>query len=319
MRRGWFQSRYRAASHFRSPWSGGARRTCKGFNLVIERLLISGAWFLHASAKQLKFQSRYRAASHFRENRGGTPSRGRVQFQSRYRAASHFREGPSRRCLTIWSVSISLSSGFSFQGSQFTLHLKRFQVSISLSSGFSFQEHAKRLSMPSYQFQSRYRAASHFRQMGTTRTRRQMGKFQSRYRAASHFRLTGLSTMKSSSRFNLVIERLLISGKLRLRIWTHSGGFQSRYRAASHFRNVRRMISAAFLNVSISLSSGFSFQGRKRYPYPVVRLGSFNLVIERLLISGPESQTQPIAHPSRFNLVIERLLISGRRDRPRAA
>ena len=64
--------------------------------------------------------------------------------------------------------------------------------------------------------------------------------------------------------------------------------FQSRYRAASHFRvgginNLPRSVPL----VSISLSSGFSFQG-KRSMRVSARAGCFNLVIERLLISGGE-------------------------------
>ena len=38
----------------------------QGFNLVIERLLISGACITMLAWAQLMFQSRYRAASHFR-------------------------------------------------------------------------------------------------------------------------------------------------------------------------------------------------------------------------------------------------------------
>ena len=88
-------------------------------------------------------------------------------------------------------VSISLSSGFSFQGNCRNLRRKRRSVSISLSSGFSFQgwivvSDAGRVTA----FQSRYRAASHFR---------------------SDF--DGNLTTSINTRFNLVIERLLISGK----------------------------------------------------------------------------------------------------------
>ena len=60
--------------------------------------------------------------------------------------------------------------------------------------------------------------------------------------------------------FNLVIERLLISGQSRVVIAMSAFQFQSRYRAASHFRSDRRARG-----------------------YPRLR---FNLVIERLLISG---------------------------------
>ena len=138
-----FPSRYRAASHFR-PRTGFFLNISKypSFHLVIERLLISGhtpslrcRWHSlvsislssgfsfqgkprrHGSRSAGKFQSRYRAASHFRLTH---PYRGLkvvwLSFQSRYRAASHFRtiEGG---CFAgeIFTVSISLSSGFSFQ------------------------------------------------------------------------------------------------------------------------------------------------------------------------------------------------------------
>ena len=63
--------------------------------------------------------------------------------------------------------------------------------------------------------------------------------------------------------FNLVIERLLISGR--------------------HGARLRRASSS--LQVSISLSSGFSFQDSKGFR-PVQDIYRFNLVIERLLISG---------------------------------
>ena len=89
-------------------------------------------------------------------------------------------------------------------------------------------------------------------------------------------------------RFNLVIERLLISGR---------NGYQQ-----GHPDNHQ---------VSISLSSGFSFQvggsNVKRSSQPSV---GFNLVIERLLISGRNSALSGGTSIC-FNLVIERLLISG--------
>ena len=64
--------------------------------------------------------------------------------------------------------------------------------------------------------------------------------------------------------------------------------------------------------VSISLSSGFSFQGKE---YTVLHGGpfsGFNLVIERLLISGVDLLIfRQTTGWHCFNLVIERLLISG--------
>ena len=64
----------------------------------------------------------------------------REKFQSRYRAASHFRITGTDHGGEVLEVSISLSSGFSFQvpgGSPAFSGLRT--VSISLSSGFSFQ------------------------------------------------------------------------------------------------------------------------------------------------------------------------------------
>ena len=86
--------------------------------------------------------------------------------------------------------------------------------------------------------------------------------------------------------FNLVIERLLISG-----LFVKAGETQH-------------------TPVSISLSSGFSFQVwnfQKRRE----GIASFNLVIERLLISGLDQTFLKRFVFDRFNLVIERLLISG--------
>ena len=234
-----------------------------GFNLVIERLLISGREARGQLTMVYTFQSRYRAASHFRVNR---IDMGRLSL----------------------SVSISLSSGFSFQDIAFFLCIDGIQVSfnlvierllisgeketqetkparthvsISLSSGFSFQA-ARKLSgcFLLIMFQSRYRAASHFRWIATAECPTCQFPFQSRYRAASHFRSRSTRRSSLSASFNLVIERLLISGVLtkvgRLIVLV----FQSRYRAASHFRSVGAVCNRASSEVSISLSSGFSFQ-----------------------------------------------------------
>ena len=113
-------------------------------------------------------------------------------FQSRYRAAFHFRQAHRNCSCGVGSyVSISLSSGFSFQGGP------------------------------------------------------------------------GLSDYTCAWKcFNLVIERLLISGLPQLRRNHHVD------------------------RVSISLSSGFSFQAASRLRASETAYGSFNLVIERLLISG---------------------------------
>ena len=118
-----FQSRYRAASHFRVVQLKMQPPGFASFNLVIERLLISGGPSILDHDLRATFQSRYRAASHFREmieDAGGT----------RY------------------LVSISLSSGFSFQEALSDgAGAAGVQVSISLSSGFSFQ--AVRISLKS--------------------------------------------------------------------------------------------------------------------------------------------------------------------------
>ena len=162
-------------------------------------------------------------------------------FQSRYRAASHFRaRPPSSNVATSLSVSISLSSGFSFQANfwvffqyaldGFNLVIERLLisgdggflkdcpsdlVSISLSSGFSFQVIAPRVcnSVTIFSFNL---VIERLLISGTKRAIRTIRfiMFQSRYRAASHFRL-------------ILMRGQMSSALLR---------FQSRYRAASHFR-----------------------------------------------------------------------------------
>ena len=143
------------------------------------------------------------------------PSYRRVLFQSRYRAASHFR-----------AVTASVASCCA---PSFNLVIERLlisgperkepngafvEVSISLSSGFSFQG----LTAPQcrmrniMKFQSRYRAASHFRMTEYVVMQWIRLTFQSRYRAASHFRDILTLLQRLELRFNLVIERLLISG-----------------------------------------------------------------------------------------------------------
>ena len=117
-----------------------------------------------------------------------------------------------------------------------------------------------------------------------------MRTFQSRYRAASHFRATiAIAGTDYKDSFNLVIERLLISGAVdtQAHLTCLPELFQSRYRAASHFRTVYRYVLHWGYNVSISLSSGFSFQVTGVAGIPDAPSNGFNLVIERLLISGP--------------------------------
>ena len=190
MHRGKFQSRYRAASHFRFRKTHEVLHIChRCFNLVIERLLISGAHIdmatqtiryvsislssgfsfqeVHLRLRpmhRLLFQSRYRAASHFRKALHAECS-WVAKFQSRYRAASHFRSTREVRFLLPAPVSISLSSGFSFQGlrgqiPQGTLKCFNLVIERLLISGCLFASGLHELYI---MFQSRYRAASHFR------------------------------------------------------------------------------------------------------------------------------------------------------------
>ena len=263
-----FQSRYQAASHFR------------------------GSSSVQPRVRSPMFQSRYRAASHFRFLLTRNITSPQDMFQSRYRAASHFRKDRRYQLQRVLHVSISLSSGFSFQ------------------------------------------ATDGGRVNGDART-----VFPSRYRAASHFRPTAFHTQTQRSRFNLVIERLLISGKGIYFVDTVATAmFQSRYRAAFHFRlallparreTLRRfnlVIERLFISggrqwhahrcgsviVSISLSSGFSFQAHPSQKSRGVPSPSFNLVIERLFISGRRAISGENGRLTGFNLVIERLFISGR-------
>ena len=111
--------------------------------------------------------------------------------------------------------------------------------------------------------------------------------------------------------FNLVIERLLISGILTEAFVVDvdfvsislSSGFS--FQVASGWHG-----AIDLLIVSISLSSGFSFQGTENRAPKVTLTLSFNLVIERLLISGTPLYFERNVLGC-FNLVIERLLISG--------
>ena len=192
------------------------------------------------------FPSRYRAAFHFRLFTSGSSSTVPREFQSRYRAAFHFR----------------CPCGREGEGDDT-------QVSISLSSGFSFQAFPVRPDRRRRcQFQSRYRAAFHFRKQRFIDIAWRVIKFQSRYRAAFHFRPVRSPAYHAGHRsFNLVIERLFISGKLI---------DEPEERAFLRFNLVieRLFISGRVpfrydcieASVSISLSSGFSFQVKKSVP-----------------------------------------------------
>ena len=135
------------------------------FNLVIERLLISGTHARHANQPRL-------------------------------------------------NVSISLSSGFSFQVIHAPFLLgSHVPVSISLSSGFSFQvtdvHRYQRLHRCFNLVIERLLISGDANQWVIMRI---ATAFQSRYRAASHFRDFSRLWKRRFPSFNLVIERLLISG-----------------------------------------------------------------------------------------------------------
>ena len=136
-----FQSRYRAASHFRRLLRFGVPLRGDRFNLVIERLLISGQARLTDAELNLGFN-----------------------LVIERLLISGLKTFIKKR-LRI-PVSISLSSGFSFQVEKYGSQTVTFErdVSISLSSGFSFQDKSNQTpQVISLSFQSRYRAASHFR------------------------------------------------------------------------------------------------------------------------------------------------------------
>ncbi len=147
----------RAHTLYREPATGS-------FNLVIERLLISGRLFSVGLSTDACFNlviKRLLISGQFRRGNACVTA----LFPSRYRAASHFR-----LCLHVRgrgmlsSVSISLSSGFSFQVlcRQFG-HVNRLSFNLVIErlliSGQRGCMRMQTLSM----FQSRYRAASHFR------------------------------------------------------------------------------------------------------------------------------------------------------------
>ena len=229
-------------------------------------MLLSGFSFQVAeplvfdSIEAFKFPSRYRAAFHFRiprKSHAAFPApvsislssgfsfqvEGQVECPggSRNRVSISLSSGFSFQVKTptlVWDcsyVSISLSSGFSFQGQGKNREWRACLVSISLSSGFSFQADGN-LASPfkiEWKFPSRYRAASHFRgYCGVCR-----GSWVCFNLVIERLLISGTPRRLSAAsvRFNLVIERLLISGRLGTALWR------------------------AF-DVSISLSSGFSFQ-----------------------------------------------------------
>ena len=185
-----FQSRYRAASHFRGIRFCLTVSVYPGFNLVIERLLIS-----------CRNSTRNAIVDIFVS----------ISLSSGFSFQVVYEHGEWHLCIP---VSISLSSGFSFQVISRSDYVTRtISVSISLSSGFSFQENCRK------------------------------GKLE--IVCVSISLSSGFSFQVASARFrralccvcfNLVIERLLISGQ------------------------IPPCIMHDIFGVSISLSSGFSFQ-----------------------------------------------------------
>ena len=231
-------------------------------------------------------------------------------FQSRYRAASHFRLKEEvlqgyQSCFNLVIERLLISGRHLLPRECFRLAV----VSISLSSGFSFQV-CPCVSVPigeHHQFQSRYRAASHFRNRDDAANGRRLAPVSISLSSGFSFQEAAADSLSNaiSNCFNLVIERLLISGNLKgLRVYHLRCEFQSRYRAASHFRmECPRPNSAIISIVSISLSSGFSFQvARMKRTLTGVRY-RFNLVIERLLISGSfmvEAYMEKLMFQSRY-------------------
>ena len=161
----------------------------------------------------------------------------------------------------MFVVSISLSSGFSFQVVNCTIKWWPNWVSISLSSGFSFQDASTFLATAAHTFVSISLSSGFSFQAKLTQT---LPAANSCFNLVIERLLisgsSGVPTGIAHERFNLVIERLLISGAPQLRqlriirvsISLSSGFsfqvhsclcpalsptlFQSRYRAASHFR-----------------------------------------------------------------------------------
>ena len=134
--------------------------------------------------------------------------------------------------------------------------------------------------------------------------------FPSRYRAAFHFRQLlqfGHSTLAG---FNLVIERLFISGQSGYRNGWVACQFQSRYRAAFHFRDKWSPAKGNFFSCFNLVIERLFISGIEP-KYKLAPFFSFNLVIERLFISGEKAGLNGALATHCFNLVIERLFISG--------
>ena len=190
------------------------------FNLVIERLLISGCSEFHSFGPFCLVSISLSSGFSF-QGRGCCKGPGNHRLCFNHVIERLLISG--ERAIAVAKapriVSISLSSGFSFQAPEKTDGNPPSPVSISLSSGFSFQDCARTVDKRiSFSFQSRYRAASHFRRnllASYNGTFHVCFSFQSRYQAASHFRafVAKPRCAPQIRSFNLVIERLLISGE----------------------------------------------------------------------------------------------------------
>ena len=187
-------------------------------------------------------------------------------------------------------VSISLSSGFSFQGSlRWRHHRICRHVSISLSSGFSFQVLFAGEGQSSLQIVSISLSSGFSFQVCEKKVKKRVFSCVS-ISLSSGFSFqvqNAIALMLTPFCFNLVIERLLISGAgLRARVQLFSHKFQSRYRAASHFRQgIRAELDAGLPTFQSRYRAASHFRFRKKVKIGVTEM-SFNLVIERLLISG---------------------------------
>ena len=112
--------------------------------------------------------------------------------------------------------------------------------------------------------------------------------FQSRHRDAFHFRETArrLSRRRGPTCFNLVIEMLVISGKLSRRSGLPRSSFQSRHRDAFHFRGLLLdKFDACFIMFQSRNRDAFHFRWRSAMA-AFFTSSRFNLVIEMLFISG---------------------------------
>ena len=138
-----FQSRYRAAFHFRLSALGTQPRAKRlGFNLVIERLFISGVSIVFVYDDPFFVSISLSSGFSFQ----GREKSQRTTYVDSFNLVIErlFISGisaASSRLAASPTVSISLSSGFSFQAAVAGTPADCLShVSISLSSGFSFQD-----------------------------------------------------------------------------------------------------------------------------------------------------------------------------------